>query len=121
MHSLQWHVICNYISTGSSDKDLSDYGMHKVVKVCIFVACRGIVLSIVMCPYVCYMTFGDEFIVVMMWGLSDLMFNSSNKGHRAHFLHMDSCTLYSYGLFLFNIGYQLSGRPREALFLTPDV
>lgn len=49
-----------------------------MVKVCIFVACRGIVLSIVMCLDVCYTEFGDEVSVVMEWGLFDLMFNSSN-------------------------------------------
>ena len=119
MHLVQWHVNYNYISTGLSDKYLSDYGMCKVVKVCIFVACRGIVLSIVMCSDVCYMSFEDEVSVVMMWGLSDLMLKSSNRGHRAHFLCMDSCTLSTYGLLLFNIGFQLSGRPRETMFCTP--
>ena len=91
-----------------------------MVKVCIFVACRGIVLSIVMCPNVCYTTFGDEFSVVMMWGLSDSMFKSSNRVHREHFMHMESCTLSAYGILLFNIGYQLSGRSRATLFLDRD-
>ncbi|KAL5185324.1 Transcription initiation factor TFIID subunit 5 [Glycine soja] len=67
---VQWHVNCNYIATGSSDKTVRLWDVQSGECVRVFIGHRSMILSLAMSPDGRYMASGDEDGTIMMWDLS---------------------------------------------------
>lgn len=67
---MQWHVNCNYIATGSSDKTVRLWDVQSGECVRVFIGHRSMILSLAMSPDGRYMASGDEDGTIMMWDLS---------------------------------------------------
>lgn len=67
---MQWHVNCNYIATGSSDKTVRLWDVQSGECVRVFVGHRSMILALAMSPDGRYMASGDEDGTIMMWDLS---------------------------------------------------
>ncbi|XP_071920810.1 transcription initiation factor TFIID subunit 5 isoform X4 [Coffea arabica] len=78
---LQWHVNCNYIATGSSDKTVRLWDVQSGECVRIFIGHRSMILSLAMSPDGRYMASGDEDGTVMMWELASGRCISPLVGH----------------------------------------
>lgn len=78
---IQWHVNCNYIATGSSDKTVRLWDVNTGECVRIFIGHRSMVLSLAMSPDGRYMASGDEDGTIMMWDLSNGRCVSPLTGH----------------------------------------
>lgn len=78
---VQWHVNCNYIATGSSDKTVRLWDVQSGECVRIFIGHRSMVLSLAMSPDGRYMASGDEDGTIMMWDLSTGRFITPLIGH----------------------------------------
>lgn len=78
---VQWHVNCNYLATGSSDKTVRLWDVQSGECVRIFIGHRSMVLSLAMSPDGRYMASGDEDGIIMLWDLSSGRCVSPLTGH----------------------------------------
>uniref|UniRef100_A0A0E0E4F7 TFIID subunit TAF5 NTD2 domain-containing protein n=1 Tax=Oryza meridionalis TaxID=40149 RepID=A0A0E0E4F7_9ORYZ len=78
---VQWHVNCNYIATGSSDKTVRLWDVQTGECIRMFIGHRSMVLSLAMSPDGRYMASGDEDGTIMMWDLSSGRCVSPLGGH----------------------------------------
>ena len=80
---MQWHVNCNYIATGSSDKTVRLWDVQTGECIRMFIGHRSMVLSLAMSPDGRYMASGDEDGTIMMWDLSTGRCVSPLAGHNS--------------------------------------
>ncbi|AQK43017.1 Transcription initiation factor TFIID subunit 5 [Zea mays] len=78
---VQWHVNCNYIGTGSSDKTVRLWDVQTGECIRMFIGHRSMVLSLAMSPDGRYMASGDEDGTIMIWDLSTGCCVSPLLGH----------------------------------------
>ncbi|AQK70496.1 Transcription initiation factor TFIID subunit 5 [Zea mays] len=80
---VQWHVNCNYIATGSSDKTVRLWDVQTGECIRMFIGHRSMVLSLAMSPDGRYMASGDEDGTIMIWDLSTGRCVSPLLGHNS--------------------------------------
>ncbi|KAM0967936.1 hypothetical protein ACFX2I_016316 [Malus domestica] len=86
---VQWHVNCNYIATGSSDKTVRLWDVQTGECVRIFIGHRSMVLSLAMSPDGRYTASGDEDGAIMMWDLSSGRCVTPLTGHTSRVWTLD--------------------------------